>query len=191
MVVLMVYVNMTKNLISSLDMILLLYFTVKSTSKEASFALFLTFALILSVPLQGAFASSKSPYESGYDHGCDDAGISNPSDRYINQPEKGPSFHTSEFMNGYDSGFNACGNSSYYEPPQQSNNDDRYSTSNEYSSNREDQEVSFCSALQRGDYIAAEGALALLGGGSLVMGAKAFCAGWNLAEFLDSQGAFN
>ena len=34
----------------------------------------LTFAVILSVPLQGAIASSKSPYDSGYDHGCDDAG---------------------------------------------------------------------------------------------------------------------
>lgn len=33
-------------------------------------------------------------YDSGYDHGCDDAGISNLGDRYINQPEKGPSFHT-------------------------------------------------------------------------------------------------
>jgi hypothetical protein len=33
-------------------------------------------------------AGGKSPYESGYDHGCDDAGLS-PSDRYINEPGKG------------------------------------------------------------------------------------------------------
>jgi hypothetical protein len=39
-------------------------------------------------------ASSKSPYESGYDHGCNDADISDPDNRYINQPEKGPRFHT-------------------------------------------------------------------------------------------------
>lgn len=42
------------------------------------------------------------------DHGCDDARL-NPSDRYINEPGKGPSFHTNEFMNGYDDGFNSCG----------------------------------------------------------------------------------
>ena len=55
-----------------------------------------------------AFASSKSPYESGYDHGCDDADISDPGDRYINQPEKGPSFHTNEFMRGYNDGYDDC-----------------------------------------------------------------------------------
>lgn len=49
-----------------------------------------------------------SPYESGYNHGCDDAGISDPYDRYINQPEKGPAYHTSEFMDGYDTGYNEC-----------------------------------------------------------------------------------
>jgi hypothetical protein len=53
-------------------------------------------------------ALGSSPYDSGYDHGCDDAKISDPSDRYINQPEKGPSFHTDEFMNGYNDGYNAC-----------------------------------------------------------------------------------
>jgi hypothetical protein len=53
-------------------------------------------------------ASESSPYESGYDHGCDDAGISDPDDRYINQPEKGPAFHTEEFMSGYDNGFESC-----------------------------------------------------------------------------------
>lgn len=101
---------MTKNLISLLYKIFLLNFITKSISREASLAIFLTFILILSVPLLGAFASSKSPYESGYDHGCDDAGISDPSNRYINQPEKGPSFHTSEFMNGYNNGYDSCSN---------------------------------------------------------------------------------
>jgi hypothetical protein len=50
-------------------------------------------------------------HTSGYNHGCSDAQISNPSDRYINQPEKGPSFHTNEFMNSYHEGFNACSGS--------------------------------------------------------------------------------
>jgi hypothetical protein len=52
--------------------------------------------------------SSKSPFESGYEHGCNDSSIPNFSDRYINQPEKGPSFHTDEFMRGYDTGYNNC-----------------------------------------------------------------------------------
>ena len=53
------------------------------------------------------YASGGSPYDSGYDHGCDDAGRSEP-DKYINQPEKGPSFHTNAFMDGYYAGLNAC-----------------------------------------------------------------------------------
>jgi hypothetical protein len=61
-----------------------------------------------SVSVSTAYASEKSPNESGHDHGCDDADISDPDDRYINQPEKGPSHHTSEFMEGYHDGFNDC-----------------------------------------------------------------------------------
>jgi hypothetical protein len=48
------------------------------------------------------------PYRSGYNHGCSDAKISDSSKRYINQPGKGPSFHTSEFMRGYNDGFESC-----------------------------------------------------------------------------------
>ena len=44
-------------------------------------------------------------YDSGYDHGWDDADISDPNDRYINQQERGPSFHTDEFMVGYNCGY--------------------------------------------------------------------------------------
>jgi hypothetical protein len=57
--------------------------------------------------MQQVYASESSPYDSGYDHGCDDAGKSE-SEKYINQPEKGPSFHTNEFMDGYYAGLNAC-----------------------------------------------------------------------------------
>jgi hypothetical protein len=57
------------------------------------------FALIFLSPtiamqIQSAYAGGKSPYESGYDHGCDDARISDPSDRYINQPEREPNKKT-------------------------------------------------------------------------------------------------
>jgi hypothetical protein len=62
---------------------------------------------IFPAQIQLVYAGGKSPYKSGYDHGCDDAKLS-PSDRYINEPGKGPSFHTDEFMSGYDNGFNSC-----------------------------------------------------------------------------------
>lgn len=62
----------------------------------------------MQIQVQGVDPIDKSPYESGYDHGCNDSGISDFSDRYINQPERGSSFHTNEFMRGYDTGYNAC-----------------------------------------------------------------------------------
>jgi hypothetical protein len=55
-------------------------------------------------------ASESSNYESGRDYGCDDARL-NPSDRYINEPGKVPSFHSEEFMAGYNAGFNECAGS--------------------------------------------------------------------------------
>lgn len=67
--------------------------------------------LILGPLVQFGYAS-KSPYDSGYDHGCDDAGISDSDDRYINQRGKGPSFHTDEFMSGYNNGYVECSNGS-------------------------------------------------------------------------------
>ena len=66
-----------------------------------------------------AFASESSAYESGRDHGCDDARL-NPSDRYINEPGKGASFHTNEFMSGYYDGLNSCGGSDSDESPRNS-----------------------------------------------------------------------
>lgn len=77
-----------------------------------SFSTTLLLASILLPQIQLAHAGSKSPYDAGYDHGCDDADISNPSDRYINQPEKGLSFHTDEFMQGYNAGYNDCSDDS-------------------------------------------------------------------------------
>ncbi len=62
--------------------------------------------------------NAESPYDSGYDHGCDDARISDSSDRYINQAEKGPSYHTSEFMNGYNAGISSCSSSFTQSGPQ-------------------------------------------------------------------------
>jgi hypothetical protein len=74
----------------------------------ASFLTTLLIASILAPQIQLADAGGKSPYDSGYDHGCDDADISDPSARYINEPGKGASFHTDEFMQGYNAGYNDC-----------------------------------------------------------------------------------
>jgi hypothetical protein len=62
------------------------------------------------VPSSSVGSATTEVYDNGYEHGCDDAGIVNPSDRYINQPGKGPSFHTNEFMDGYYTGFYECSN---------------------------------------------------------------------------------
>ena len=64
------------------------------------------------------FASESSPHDSGYDHGCDDARISDPDDRYINQDGKGPSNHTDEFMNGYNNGYDNCSGNMQQQPDQ-------------------------------------------------------------------------
>ena len=56
----------------------------------------------------GQYTCAISGYDSGYNHGCDDAKVADPSQRYINQPEKGPNFHSDAFMQGYKSGFNSC-----------------------------------------------------------------------------------
>jgi hypothetical protein len=76
--------------------------------------LFMMMVLLLGVQIYAVNDTSittnttKSSFESGYDHGCSDVKISEFSDRYINQPGKGPSSHTEEFMRGYDAGYNAC-----------------------------------------------------------------------------------
>ena len=68
------------------------------------------FTSLISISASTTNASS-NPYDSGYEHGCDDAKISDSSDRYINQPDKGPGFHTDAFMQGYYDGYGACTNS--------------------------------------------------------------------------------
>jgi hypothetical protein len=93
--------------------------THKFTFTITFLALFMVAALGVSlVPIS---SSNKSPYESGYDHGCDD---SEAEDRYINELGKGASFHTDEFMDGYRTGYRECkeGNSN------DSENDDELSS---------------------------------------------------------------
>lgn len=94
-------------------------------TKNFFYFLSLTILLVLISPaqIQPVNATSKSPYESGYDHGCDDADISDPDDRYINQPERGPSFHTDEFMSGYNDGYDECSDGGSDEGEDQTTND--------------------------------------------------------------------
>lgn len=58
--------------------------------------LFSAFCVLLFTLFGQSYAQSS--YDSGYHHGCNDADISDPARQYINQPEKGPSFHSDEFM---------------------------------------------------------------------------------------------
>ncbi len=67
--------------------------------------------LFISTFLPFSSLYAQSPHESGYNHGCDDASISNPSQRYIEQPKKGFAYHTEEFIDGYNKGFASCSNS--------------------------------------------------------------------------------
>lgn len=62
--------------------------------------------------------NSQTPFESGYDHGCDDATLNDESQQYINQHGKGPTHHTTEFMDGYKRGYHDC-----YEPSVKESND--------------------------------------------------------------------
>ena len=85
----------------------------RASKQKASIAIaFLIYTLTLFPPLYSTKVYAASPYDSGYDHGCDDAGISDLSERYINQDEKGPDYHTDEFMEGYYAGVDECSGSS-------------------------------------------------------------------------------
>lgn len=66
-------------------------------------------AILVIVPTSQLAAAS--PRSAGYDHGCSDASLP-ASDRYINQPDKGPADHTAEFVDGYNDGFSTCSGSS-------------------------------------------------------------------------------
>jgi hypothetical protein len=82
-----------------------------------------------SLVIQTAMAK-ETPYQAGYDHGCDDAKISNADARYINQPDNGPSNHTPEFMSGYDAGFSVCSGSGSPSSRDNSDNSGRGGSSN-------------------------------------------------------------
>lgn len=112
-------------------------------NRNIAFLSFLIATLIsLSIPnIQSSYAD---PYDSGYDHGCDDAGIDDPSDYYINQDEKGPSYHTAKFMDGYNDGFAECSSSG-------NGDEEYYDSGDEYGSQQSPQQYS--SSSQSGDTV--------------------------------------
>jgi len=75
--------------------------------------------LILFSSLGQSYAQSQ--YDLGYDYGCKDTDISNPSERYINQPNNGPVSFSDEFMQGYIDGYEEC-----YDPDLDNSNDITY-----------------------------------------------------------------
>jgi hypothetical protein len=105
---------------------------------------YLILALSLTAILDSsAFASEESPYDSGYDHGCDDARISDPDDRYINQGGKGPNNHTNEFMNGYNDGYDSCGGGSS-EGPESYNENGNENENSQSQSQSNSNTIYFC-----------------------------------------------
>ncbi|MBA3751037.1 MAG: HNH endonuclease [Nitrosopumilus sp.] len=68
---------------------------------------FIIISLLISFSSIGQ-SYSQSQYDLGYDYGCNDTEISNPSERYINQPNNGPLAFGDEFMQGYIDGYDEC-----------------------------------------------------------------------------------
>ena len=91
----------------------------------------------MTVMTSDAFGSKKSAYDSGYDKGCSDASIINPSARYINQPGKGYSYHTDAFNEGYYNGFEDCSAYYYDAPPPEQAQSQSQSSNNENNNNNE------------------------------------------------------
>lgn len=94
---------------------------------------FLLISMILVVQSSSSTYASSDAYDSGYDHGCDDAAISDSDDRYINQPGKGPSFHTGTFMREYNDGFDACSERNGNDQPPRNSPPESSSTDSGYS----------------------------------------------------------
>ena len=111
--------------------IILLLKTVALKHKAPITVAFLICTLTVFSPLSLTQVYAADAYDSGYDHGCSDAGISDSSERYTNQPEKGPSYHTEEFNDGYDAGFSACSSGGSTSSNGGSNDDDAKSSNDD------------------------------------------------------------
>jgi hypothetical protein len=86
--------------------------TCKAESMKTKLAIAMALVIIAAASLGTPNGMAKGmPFQAGYDHGCRYAKLMF-SERYINQPDKGPSFHTQGFMSGYNAGLSACSHES-------------------------------------------------------------------------------
>lgn len=135
--------------------IILLLNTVAYSYKVPLTVAFIICTLTLLSPLSSSQVYAASPYDSGYDHGCSDAGISDPSSQYINEPGKGPSYHTSEFMDGYYAGVDTCSGTN--DETYQSETQEPVQTQQPIQNDRGVKITEMCTAFTNGDYVLAEG----------------------------------
>lgn len=87
--------------------IILLLNIVASNYKASFMVAFIVCTLTVLSSFSMIQVQAKSPYDSGYDHGCSDVNLPY-EEQYSSQPGKGPEHHTDEFNQGYDDGYVGC-----------------------------------------------------------------------------------
>ena len=96
--------------------------------------------------------AAATPYSDGYSHGCDDGKVG--FHKYLNTPGKGIDFHTTEFMQGYDSGYKACfspsGTESTNETESQSSSPDSDTGNTIISCNKSQHTGEYCNGYRAG-----------------------------------------
>jgi len=66
----------------------------------------LTMLPLLLVLIATSRLAAATPYSDGYSHGCDDGKVG--YHKYLDTPGKEIDFHSTKFMQGYDTGYKAC-----------------------------------------------------------------------------------
>ncbi len=67
-----------------------------------------TFLYILMFTPGAMQVQAVTPFDLDYDHECPDAKLSDSSDKYTSQPQNDQYPHSLEFMDEYNTGFDAC-----------------------------------------------------------------------------------
>ena len=158
----------------------------------ATLSIILGILTMLTMHSQLGQSTYAAPHTSGYNHGCSDAQISDPSQRYINQPGKGSDFHTDAFMQAYNEGFDACSGDSNSNSNDNSDSSDggnggnSEQTDNQQNNNQQNDQSGLtdkiCNALNNGAGAALIPLLHLAGiatGGTVnaaIMAAQGYCA---------------
>lgn len=69
-------------------------------------SIMLPLLLLLLVLIATSQSAAATPYSDGYSHGCDDGKVG--YHKYLDTPGKEIDFHSTKFMQGYDTGYKAC-----------------------------------------------------------------------------------